>query len=89
MNKTELIAAIAEKAQLTKADSKRALDAFTTTVGEELKKDGKVTVLGFGTFSVTKRAARTGVNPRKPTEKIKIAARKVVKFKAGTELEMK
>ncbi len=89
MNKTELIAAMAEKAQLTKADAKRALDAFTSTIAEELQKNEKVTVLGFGTFSVTERAARTGVNPRKPAEKINIPARKVAKFKAGADLELK
>lgn len=88
MNKTELISAIAEKAQLTKADAKRALDALTSTIAEELKKDEKVAVLGFGTFSVSERAARTGVNPRKPSEKINIPARKVVKFKAGSDLEL-
>lgn len=87
MNKTELIAAMAEKAQLTKADAKRALDAFTGTISEELMKGEKVTILGFGTYSVSERAARKGINPstKKP---IDIPARKAVKFKAGAELKL-
>ncbi|NDW18877.1 HU family DNA-binding protein [Dysgonomonas sp. 216] len=85
MNKTELITAIAEKAGLSKADSKKALDAFIDSVSVELKKGGKVTLVGFGTYSVTEKAARKGVNPRTKAV-INIPAKKVVKFKAGAEL---
>lgn len=87
MNKTEFIAAVAEKAGLTKADSKRALDAMTSVITEAMKKDDKVTLLGFGTFSVTKRTARQGVNPQ-TKKKITIPARKAVKFKAGSGLDL-
>lgn len=85
MNKTELISAIAEKSGLTKADSKKALDAFIETVGEEMKKGGKVALVGFGTYSVTEKSARKGINPRTKAV-INIPAKKVVKFKAGAEL---
>ena len=60
MNKTELVAAIAEKAELSKKDAEKALKAFTDTITEELKNDGKIQLVGFGTFEVSKRAARTG-----------------------------
>ena len=85
MNKTELINAIAEKSGLSKVDSKKALEAFIESVTEEVKKDGKVALVGFGTFSVAARGARQGINPatKKP---ITIAAKKVAKFKAGAEL---
>lgn len=85
MNKTELINAISEKAGLSKADSKKALDAFIETVGEELKKGGKIALVGFGTYSVTEKAARKGINPR-TKQPINIPAKKVVKFKAGADL---
>lgn len=86
MNKTQLIDAIAEKAGLTKADSKKALEAFIATVGESLKDGDKVALVGFGSFSVSERSARNGRNPQ--TGKIiEIPAKKVVKFKAGAELE--
>jgi len=85
MNKTELINAISEKAGLSKADSKKALDAFIETVSEELKSGGKIALVGFGTYSVTEKAARKGINPR-TKETIDIPAKKVVKFKAGSEL---
>ena len=88
MNKTELIAAIAEKAQLTKVDAQKALNAFTEVVAECAKKGEEVRVLGFGTFSVIEKKAREGVNPRKKGEKIHIPARKVVKFKAGAGLDL-
>lgn len=88
MNKTELINAIAEKANLTKVDAKNALDATITAIGEALAKNDKVALLGFGTFSVTEKSARTGINPR-TKQKIEIAARKAVKFKAGAELDAK
>lgn len=85
MNKAELISAVAAKAGLTKADAKKALDATISVTSETLKKGDKLTLVGFGTFSVSKRDARTGRNPRSGAP-IKIAAKKVVKFKAGAEL---
>ena len=85
MNKAELIDAMAAEAGLTKADAKRALDAFVTATTKALKKSDRVALVGFGSFSVAKRAARTGRNPQTGKE-IKIAAKKVVKFKAGSEL---
>lgn len=85
MNKTELVNAIAEKAGLTKVDAKNALDATLTSIADALKNDDKVALVGFGTFSVTEKAARTGINPR-TKEKIEIPARKVVKFKEGADL---
>ena len=87
MNKTELTAKIAEKAGLSKVDAKKALDATLAAITEAVKKGDKVALIGFGTFAVTKRDARTGINPR--TKKaIKIPAKKVVKFKAGAGLEI-
>ena len=85
MNKAQLIDAIASDANLTKADAKRALDAFVDTTTAALKKGDRVALVGFGSFSVSKRNARTGRNPQtgKP---ITIAAKKVVKFKPGAEL---
>jgi DNA-binding protein HU-beta len=85
MNKAELIDAMAAEAGLTKADAKRALDAFVTATTKALKKSDRVALVGFGSFSVAKRAARTGRNPQTGKE-IKIAAKKVVKFKAGSDL---
>ena len=82
MNKTELVAAIAEKTELSKADSEKALKAFIETVEGALKKGDKVQLVGFGTFEVKKTAARTGYNPR-TGEKLKIKASKTPKFKAG------
>lgn len=86
MNKSELIDAIAAKSGLTKADSKKALDAFMDATGEALKSGDKIQLIGFGTFSTSERAAREGRNPQTGAT-IKIAAKKVVKFKAGAELE--
>lgn len=88
MNKTELINAIAEKANLTKVDAKNALDAAIAAIGGALAENDKVALLGFGTFSVVEKSSRTGINPR-TKQKIEIAARKAVKFKAGAELEAK
>ena len=85
MNKGELIDAMASKAGLSKADAKKALDALIDTTSVALKKGDKLALIGFGTFSVSERAARTGRNPQTGKE-IKIAAKKVVKFKAGSEL---
>mgnify|MGYP001136873283 CR=1 FL=1 len=86
MNKTELIAAMADQAGLSKKDTEKALKAFTDVVAEELKKDGKVQLVGFGTFEVSKRAAREGRNPQSG-EVMKIAASKAPKFKAGKALK--
>ena len=85
MNKAELINAIAAESGLSKADSKKALEAFVSSVTNALKDGGKVALVGFGTFSVSERAARTGINPS--TKKaITIPAKKVAKFKPGAEL---
>lgn len=86
MNKTELIAAVAEKAELSKKDAEKALMAFTNVVAEELAKGEKIQVVGFGTFEVSERAAREGRNP-KTGEKMPIAASKTPKFKAGKALK--
>jgi DNA-binding protein HU-beta len=85
MNKTEFISAVAEKSGLSKTDAKKAIEAFVDTVSEELKKGGKVALLGFGSFTIAEKSARKGVNP-KTKEPIDIPARKAVKFKAGAEL---
>lgn len=85
MNKAELIDAMASKAGLSKADAKRALDAFIDTTSGALKGGNRVALVGFGSFSVSKRSARKGRNPRTGKE-INIAAKNVVKFKAGAEL---
>jgi DNA-binding protein HU-beta len=85
MNKAQLIDAIANDAKLTKADAKKALDAFVKATTQSLKKSDRVALVGFGSFSVVKRNARTGRNPQTGKE-IKISAKKVVKFKAGSEL---
>ena len=85
MNKSELIEHIAKQADISKAAATRALDAVVGGVKSTLKKSGSVTIVGFGTFAVTKRAARTGRNPRTGTA-IKIKAAKVPKFKPGKAL---
>ncbi len=85
MNKTELVNAVSEKASLTKAQAKAAVDAVLSSISEALVNDEKVALLGFGTFAINEKGERTGINPR-TKETIKIAARKVVKFKAGAEL---
>lgn len=86
MNKSELVDAIAKESKLTKADSARALDATVTAISKALKKGDKVIMVGFGTFSVSKRAARTGRNPQTGKD-IKIPAKKVAKFKVGATLK--
>ena len=86
MNKTELVAAMAEKAQLSKKDAEAALKAFTDVVANELKANGKVQLVGFGTFEVSERAAREGRNPQ-TGETMTIAASKAPKFKAGKALK--
>lgn len=86
MNKTELIAEVAASAELTKADAGRAVDAITAAITTALSKGEAVTLIGFGTFKVTKRAARTGRNPR-TGEELKIAARSAPGFTAGKTLK--
>ena len=86
MNKAELVSAIAEKTELKKVEAEKAVKAFVEVVTEELKKGGKVQLVGFGTFEVSKRAAREGRNPQ-TGDSIKIAAKNVVKFKPGAELD--
>ena len=86
MTKTDLVNYMAEEAGLTKADATRALDAFMGGVTEGLKKEGKVTLTGFFTFSAEKKAAKEGRNPR-TGETVKIAARNAVTFKAGSALK--
>lgn len=85
MNKAQLIDAIAVKSGLTKADAKKALDAFVETTSDALKEGDRVALIGFGSFSLSERSARTGRNPQTGKE-ITIPAKKVVKFKAGAEL---
>jgi len=85
MNKAQLIDAIASEAGLTKADAKKALDAFIKVTGDSLKAGDRVALVGFGSFAVSERGARTGRNPQTGKE-IQIAAKNVVKFKAGSEL---
>ena len=85
MNKAELIEAMAGGAGISKADAKKALDAFIDTTTGALKKGDRVALVGFGSFSVSRRSARTGRNPQTGNE-IQIAAKNVVKFKAGADL---
>ena len=86
MNKTELVAAMAAKADISKKDAEAALKAFTDVVGEQLKKGKKIQLVGFGTFEVSKRAKRTGRNPRTGEEMV-IPASKAPKFKPGKALK--
>ena len=86
MSKTEMVEFVATKAGLTKADATRALDAVLEGVTAGLKKEGKVSFVGFGTFTAKKRAARTGINPS-TKETIKIPAKVVAGFKAGSKLK--
>lgn len=88
MNKAELIAQLADDSGITKTQANAVLDSFVDTVTKTLKKGDKVTLVGFGTFSVSKRAARMGRNPQ-TGEAIKIKAKKVARFKAGKELSSK
>lgn len=85
MNKSQLIDRIAEQADLSKVAAKKALDATTDAIKEALENGDKVQLIGFGTFSVSERASRKGINPR-TKEQIDIPAKKVAKFKAGAEL---
>ena len=86
MNKTELIAVVAEKAELSKKDAEKAIKAFTDAVSEELVKGGKIQLVGFGTFATSKRAATTAINPR-TRQTVNVPARNVAKFKAGKTLQ--
>lgn len=86
MNKQELVSAIAEKAGITKADAEKAINAFVETTKETLAKKESIQLIGFGTFSVSERSARTGRNPQTGKE-IQIAAKNVAKFKAGKALD--
>lgn len=86
MNKTELIAAVAEKAEISKKDAEKAVKAFTDVITDELVKGEKIQLVGFGTFEVSERAEREGRNP-KSGEVMKIAASKSPKFKAGKALK--
>jgi len=88
MNKAELVAKIAEDAGISKTQANDAINSFVDAVTKTLKSGDKVTLVGFGTFSVSKRQARTGRNPR-TNESIKIKAKKVARFKAGKELSAK
>ena len=88
MNKAELIDAIASEAGLSKADAKKALDGFVSATANALKAGDRISLVGFGSFSVSNRAARTGRNPQTGKE-ISIAAKNVIRFKAGAELSGK
>jgi len=88
MNKTELVKSISEKAQLKVTDTEDLVNAFIDTVTDELKNKGKVTLVGFGTFSIAHRKEKTGVNP-KTGKKIKIKSKNVPVFKAGKALKEK
>lgn len=87
MNKTQLVDAMAAKSGLSKTDAAKALSAFTECVGEATKAGDSVVIVGFGSFSVSERSARSGINPR-TKEAIEIPAKKVVKFKPGAALEL-
>jgi DNA-binding protein HU-beta len=88
MTKADLVGFIAKEASITKDKAAKALDAYETAVAKELKKSGKLILVGFGSFSVVKRKARVGRNPQ-TGKAIKIPAKKVVKFKAGKDLANK
>jgi len=87
MSKQDIISAIADASGITKRSAGAALEALTTLITNELKKGNSLTITGFGTFKVSHRAARTGVNPRNPTQRISIPAMKVPSFKAGKTLK--
>ena len=86
MNKAELVAELAKKASVSKKEAEAVLNAFTETVGEQLKKGEKITLVGFGSFEAVKRAARKAINPQTKKE-IKIPATKAPKFKSGKALK--
>lgn len=87
MNKSELASTLAERMQLPKTQTEKMIEATTEIITETLKQGGEVTIAGFGAFMAKKRAGRTGVNPRNPSEKIQINEVTVPKFKAGINLK--
>ena len=87
MNKQEFVAEVARRSQLTARDAGKAVDAFLDTITDTLRSGGDVTFTGFGKFTTQERAARTGVNPRNPSEKVEIPASRVPKFSAGSSLK--
>lgn len=87
MTKQEFVAEVARRSQLTTRDAGKAVEAFLETVTEQLKRGGEVNFTGFGKFTTQQRAARTGVNPRNPSEKVEIPAARVPKFSAGSSLK--
>jgi DNA-binding protein HU-beta len=87
MTKQEFIAEVARRSQLTSRDAGKAVEAFLEVVTDTLKRGGDVTFTGFGKFTTQQRAARTGVNPRNPSEKVEIPASRVPKFSAGSSLK--
>lgn len=87
MTKSDLVASIASASDISKKAANAALDAITSVITDELKKGNSVALIGFGTFKVSERAARKGVNPRNPSEKIEIPATKLPTFKAGKSLK--
>ena len=87
MTKQEFVAEVARRSQLTTRDAGKAVEAFLETITDQLKRGGEVSFTGFGKFTTQQRAARTGVNPRNPTEKVEIPAARVPKFSAGSSLK--
>jgi DNA-binding protein HU-beta len=87
MTKQEFVAEVARKSQLTSRDAGKAVEAFLETVTDTLKRGGEINFTGFGKFTTSERAARTGVNPRDPSQKIDIPAARVPKFSAGSSLK--
>jgi DNA-binding protein HU-beta len=87
VTKREFVAEVANRSQLTARDAGKAVDAFLETITDTLKSGGEVAFTGFGKFTTQNRAARTGVNPRNPTEKVHIPAARVPKFSAGSQLK--
>ena len=87
MTKQEFVAEVARRSQLTTRDAGKAVEAFLETITDQLKRGGEVNFTGFGKFTTQHRAARTGVNPRNPTEKVEIPAARVPKFSAGSSLK--
>jgi DNA-binding protein HU-beta len=87
MTKQEFVAEVAKRSQLTTRDAGKAVEAFLETITDQLRRGGEVTFTGFGKFTTQQRAARTGVNPRNPSEKVEIPAARVPKFSAGSSLK--
>ncbi|MCX7880680.1 MAG: HU family DNA-binding protein [Ignavibacteria bacterium] len=89
LNKTQLVSEVAKRAEIKKGDAEKAVTAVFSAIADELGKGGKVTLVGFGTFSVIEKKERTGINPRDPKKTIKIPSRKAPKFKPGKTLKDK